>query len=713
MPDEPQKSQADSPATQPGDGAATVPKPATPAENPSTEVKGAAEAAASAKKAIDAATNATPTESDTIGQNGSIQDNDSNRYINEEFARCPFTEEAVPFDNGQQYQINIFFAPKYLFDSEKNYFTAESYTFLSYNRNVREVVIEDRLARFGLSGHIDIINTGEHLNHILDRTNCYYLVVNFRLKEGDTAGIRFEPYIFDITSVANIVDDTGENKQVLRLEFVDMFTYIAMQHSMASILKYDPSISKKTSYREVFRVIMDYFKRFVTVNYNGLYSVKKDILFPTDNRGASANTSALVENSFRKMDPTCTILEGLEILLRDAGSPIRSSKGFKDRFNDFDYMLVPVFYREEYPDLYGIYRLVFDPPPDQVRKDPSAATSGMSSFLKGVVEKTAEITGGVMDILAGAGVSSAAGDKADIRRELKKTGTALGGGKLPKTQFTEEGRSFYENFNGTSDCIMLRPCSLRDIHMPFALCFTNGGNFIYESINPAKDGEGKLTEGELRFKCMNGRSELGIANYMYYPTNQNLVQKLWKNMILCNMGQQDGQASTVLIEFNWIYQYYIYNFLGYGTGNTDGYTSNITPSFYLAQQNKRITDSSVVADFSEMNANFQVIRSTSDLNEALVYIGKNLTSFVTQNDTYQFRIRGNIFRHPNEIIKVSNNRSLGANPAVSIHTDLANNDYILVYITSVKHTWRGSSYTNDISANKIYERLVNDTRTGV
>ena len=80
-----------------------------------------------------------------------------------------------------------------------------------------------------------------------------------------------------------------------------------------------------------------------------------------------------------------------------------------------------------------------------------------------------------------------------------------------------------------------------------------------------------------------------------------------------------------------------------------------------------------------------------------------------QDDTYQFRVRGNIFRHPNEIIKISNNSSLAANPAVAIHTDMANNDFILVYITSVKHTWEGAHYTNDISANKIYERLVNDT----
>lgn len=698
MPEEP-KSKADTPAVAAGD--AKGPADALKAAQPSTEKK---EAEENSKKTTAAETSEKKQETAKVESSSSLQDNDSHRYLNEELAKATYQEGAVAFDNGQRYQISIFFAPKFLFDGKVNYFTDENYTFLSYNKNVKTIVIEDKLAHFGTSGYIDVVNTGEHLNHILDRLNCYHLVINFRLEENEERGIRFEPYIFDITNVANIVDDSGENKQILRLNFVDMFSYIAMQHSMATLLKYDPSINKKTSYRQVFKVVMDYFKRFILVNYNNIYSIKKDVLFGDDNRGASANVSALVENSFRKMDPTCTIYEGLEILLRDAGTPIKSTDGFREKFNDFDYMLVPVFYKEEYSDLHGIYQKVFDPLVDNKKKDPSSNSSGLSSFLKGVVQKTATVA---------VAFSQLFGDTAGIKqidKEMSKNGgTGVSESKLPTTTLTKDKQTIYKDFNGTSDCLLLRPCTMRDIQMPFVLCFNDKSNIIFESINPAKDADGKYTEKENSFNCMNGRSDLGIANYMYFPTNQNMVQKLWKNMVICNMGQQDGQASAVMIDFNWVYFYYIYNFLGYGTGRRDGYTSNITPSFFLAYQNNRITDSSVIQDFSEMNANFHVVRSTSDLNEALIHIGKNLTSFVTQNDTYQFRVRGNLFRHPNEIIKVSNNNALAANPAVAIHTDMANNDYILVYITSVKHTWEGAHYTNDISANKIYERLVNDT----
>lgn len=704
MPEEP-KSKAEEPAVAAGDAKAPAPEKAA-----ADAVKGAqqpqaakTDAAENSSKTTAANTSSTKQETAKVESSGSLQDNDSRRYINEEYAKAPFKDAALSFDNGQRYQISIFFAPKFLFDGNVNYFTEENYTFLSYNKNVKTIVIEDKLAHFGFTGYIDVVNTGEHLNHILDRLNCYHLVINFRLEEDEERGIRFEPYILDITNVANVVDNSGENKQILRLNFVDMFSYIAMQHSMATLLKYDPSINKKTSYRQVFKVVMDYFKRFVNVNYNGIYSIKKDTIFDEDNRGASANVSALVENSFRKMDPTCTIYEGLEILLRDAGSPVKSSDGFREKFNDFDYMLVPVFYREEYSDLHGVYQKVFDPTPEETKKDPSTNASGISSFLKGVVEKTADIASGISQLFG-----DTSGVK-EIEREMKKSGINASESKLPTTALTQNKQTFYPNFNGTNDCLLLRASTMRDIQMPFVLCFNENTNIIFESINPAKNQNGEYTEKEASFNCMNGRSDLGIANYLYFPTNQNMVQKLWKNMVICNMGQQDGQASAVMIDFNWVYFYYIYNFLGYGSGQRDGYTSNITPSFFLAYQNNRITDSSVIQDFSEMNANFQVVRSTSDLNEALVLIGKNLTSFVTQNDTYQFRVRGNIFRHPNEIIKISNNSSLAANPAVAIHTDMANNDFILVYITSVKHTWEGAHYTNDISANKIYERLVNDT----
>lgn len=134
--------------------------------------------------------------------------------------------EPFSFDNAQQFKITVFFAPKFLFDDNENYFTQDHWTYLEYNKDIKSIVIEDKLARFGVRGHIDIINTGEHLNTILDRLNCYYLVINFTLLEGENAGFKFEPYILDVIHVSNIVDNTGDTKQTLRLDFVDMLAYI-------------------------------------------------------------------------------------------------------------------------------------------------------------------------------------------------------------------------------------------------------------------------------------------------------------------------------------------------------------------------------------------------------------------------------------------------------------------------------------------------------
>lgn len=408
------------------------------------------------------------------------------------------------------------------------------------------------------------------------------------------------------------------------------------------------------------------------------------------------------------MDPTCTIYEAMQILLRDAGGPITSTEGFRAGYNDFDYMLVPMFFKEEYADLHGAYQRVYDPVNASKWTDMSSNNKKSLKWMQKVVRETAKAVDDFTT--ARKALYGKFNDKERNEKFAMMEKSSLGQSVSSTTQLKHEKMLICHNFNGTNDALILRPMTLRDVHMPFVLCFTNGGDIIYESINPSKkkDENGKTvyTDDEKKFRCMNGRKDLALARYSYYPTNQNLVQKLWKNMIICNTGQQDGAGSVSLIEFNWIYQYYLYNFLGLGTGRTDGYISNVTPPFFLAQKENRITDATLLSDFYEMNANFQLCRSASDLNEALLLIGKNLTSFVTQNDTYQFIIRGDLFRHPNEIIKLSNDTSSPTNnPAVSIHTDLVNNEYILMYTTSVTHVWEGSSYHNEVSANKIYERL--------
>lgn len=638
----------------------------------------------------------TETKATVVPKTTRLSDNSAELFINEEFAKAPDLFEPISFDNAQQFKITAFFAPKYLFDDNKNYFTPDNWTFLKYNQDIMSIVIEDKLARFGIRGHMDIINTGEHLNFILDRLNCYYLVINFTLMEGEDSGIKFEPYILEVVDVSNIIDNSGDMKQMLRLTFVDMFSYICQQHSMATVLKYDPNINKRTSYREVFEVIMNYMKRFVKVNYNGIYSIKKDLLFKEDYGGLNANVQALIESSFKKMDPSCTVYEALDILLKDCGAPIRSYKNFKQKYNDFDYMLVPMFFKEEYSDFCGIYQYIFDPVDTKNFKDFSSNSKSISSFLQAqqnILDTGVKVKNFISKIFGGT-----------VTREK---------GKLvrnAKSQFCNEGQLAIPNFNGTKYTLVMRPMTLRDIHMPFRICFSKGANMVSESINPATDEDGNYTKKEKSFIALNGRRVLGIGNYRYFPTNQLLVQKLWKNMVISNAGQQEGQTTTVLIEFNWIFQYYIYNFLGKGTGSIENYTSNITPSFFLALSAGRINDDSITKDFHELNANFIITRSESDLQEALIYIGKNLCSFVTQNDTYQFTIRGDLFRHPNEIIKISNSKTEdGTNPNIALNTDLAKNDYILMYTTSVTHTWEGSHYYNDISANKIYERIVNDT----
>lgn len=98
--------------------------------------------------------------------------------------------------------------------------------------------------------------------------------------------------------------------------------------------------------------------------------------------------------------------------------------------------------------------------------------------------------------------------------------------KNAKSQFCNIGQLTVPNFNGTNYTLIMRPMTLRDVHMPFFLCFTKTDQeqrAVLESINSAEDSDGNPTAKENQFIALNGRSKLGIGNYRYFPTNQQLV----------------------------------------------------------------------------------------------------------------------------------------------------------------------------------------------
>lgn len=575
-------------------------------------------------------------------------------YENEQWAKIEKEgQEPMGFSNGQSLAITIFFAPKFVIDPKKRFDLSEM-VFLDYNERVRQLVIEDDIEHFGWAGFIEFVNKGEAYNTILDRINCYHLIINITEQLDDVRRIKYEPYVCEVMGVENLSDPEDE-QQVVRLRFVDRLQGIAQSHSIASVLKMQGSLTRKTNYKDVFSSIISYLLRFVRTNLDDGVEFKKDILFSRER--LDTDYQSLIEYSFKKLDPTATILEAMETLLRDCGTAIKASKGFLEKYNDIGNVIVPFFVREEYPDMVNGYMAVYGENARVGAEDPERAKQ---------LESGSE--------------------------EVDRTGEVM-----------------FKNFGREGTTLLYRPITFRDFLMPFQLAFVKDNRVIFESINPARDKDGKLTENERRFTVMNGRTDVPIDDCKFYPMEPQLAAKSWKNMVICNSGQQEN--STVLITFNWIYQYYVNVFLGADGTDNDFRVSNITPDFYLVEKEGLITNSGLVSDFNEMNANFFVTRSKNDTNEALMLIGKQLTQMVLLNSSYTFTIQGSLRRHPNEIVKFSRNLARpDTNDPTNLYTDFVRNDYTLLYVTRVRHVFTGTTYYNTVDASRIYDSLANETR---
>lgn len=174
-------------------GGTTTPGPPPPTESTdTTPLNPPTPTETTDATAVGDTTSTTPTEEKTdtekptnktekVEETDTLSDNDASLYINEIYAKVPFRMQPQSFDNGQQIQFTIFFAPKYIFSNNGEGFNETDFTFIEYGKQVKRLAIEDKLSRFGISGYIDVDNTGEHLNTIFDRLNCYHLVINIRI----------------------------------------------------------------------------------------------------------------------------------------------------------------------------------------------------------------------------------------------------------------------------------------------------------------------------------------------------------------------------------------------------------------------------------------------------------------------------------------------------------------------------------------------------
>lgn len=247
----------------------------------------------------------------------------------------------------------------------------------------------------------------------------------------------------------------------------------------------------------------------------------------------------------------------------------------------------------------------------------------------------------------------------------------------------------------------------KNLLMPFKMAFEgkNEKSIIYENINPPLDEKGRILDSESYFAPGNGVVFSPLSESVDIPPSNFLVGLGWKNLSL--MSENPSCSSNILVFWNWIYEFYKSAFLHIGKNivakkSKKQVKPNIDPHFHVMESNK-LTGGDAET-FAKINSNTIILKSTNVLQEALYHVGRAIKSYIFMNSMFGFKIKGSVFRHPGEIIKINsgtNSPEDESSIAIVGGLEAMTNKFVFAYTTGVVHMFNGSSYENLIYANKI------------
>lgn len=562
-------------------------------------------------------------------------------FLNINYALVDEELEDVIHTNSGNFKISIFLSKKFKFNDDN--FKKSNNIFLKYNDTVTNIVLRDSLDSIGLSGYIDVNNASSYLDVFLQRHNNYYLIINITEYDNDNKPkIKYEPYIFDIDKVQNLSSPNKENKK-LRIYLVDVMTSILKTHSIASVIKFNREIIQASSYKKIFEIILDYVKKNIQINTNNKYEYKKDLLYGVN---TTCSGNALNGNDTEaKMENL--VMYSFSKISRDASIYEAMNELLKDCCTS---LKTPSGFKEKYTEI-GDVLIPF------YFKEEYADNYNFYNTLW------------------------TENDKAN---DIKKVE--------------------YNEYGGKSSKLKLRPMTMRDIYMPFHIAWGSPKLGVYENINP----DSSKIDNTI---SINGVYQKEILSMQFNPIDINSARKIWKNVIFLDSSNDGNSGNCTLIFFSWFYDYFQHVFLNCDTNQTsnDYRVSNVQPSFHVLSRLEQIKHASADGDtfnnlFDEYNAYTFASQTQDVLMECLRLMGKNLASFILLNDSYTFRISGNLLRRPNEIVKFGFRGSKGELvQELSMQTDINFNDYSFMYIKEVTHQFQGNYYYNDMVGCKICE----------
>lgn len=268
--------------------------------------------------------------------------------------------------------------------------------------------------------------------------------------------------------------------------------------------------------------------------------------------------------------------------------------------------------------------------------------------------------------------------------------------------------NYGEGDNASIKAIMFkRGLYLKHLQMPFQLAFCEEEPMIYETLNPKKNQQGAVAEEEEKFNPLNGYTVTEIEDAVELPFDGNMGGLLWKNLSLMSDGASG--SSNALIYFNWIFEYYKHAYLNFEENfiKKEFNREAVPPvdPYFLRLERLNLTGGDK-EKFAKINSFTARLRSTDPIKEAFWHVGRSIKSYIFLNALFGFKIRGNLLRHPGEIMKINYN-SGEAEPEFSSQNvalgggDALENGYVLAFTTKIAHCFNGNTYKDIISATKI------------
>lgn len=531
----------------------------------------------------------------------------------------------------------------------------------SYGREVSSITITQTVSSYGISATVEINDSLGSVSTIAEFSPNYYFVISiFNITEEDNGVSKGYMTQPYVFEIEECIPKSpdGSSSKIYQFKLKDIISSTLGKVCYGNLLLEYPGFVNLGSFCDIYNTILEYAGKIINIVHNKEYYVDCTINFIEDN--ADSYNELLKSVIFKDLDISMNCYSLMNYIYRHAAKEIATPAHFTG--DNPGNILMPLLLQDEVEDIRSEYR----------------------RYFKRTVKKK------IVDNIS------------------------------------------FENSNDapyvTKASYIRRALYAKNILMPFELAFNSSGEtdekaIIYENINPLKDKNDNILESEKIYLPMNGYVFSPIEDSVDIPPNGANIGLGWKNLAL--ISDTPNGSSNLLIYFNWIYDYYLEVFLNekkshLATKLKEFITPSSDPHFHVMEI-AGLTGGDAET-FAKMNANTIILKSTDPLKEALYHVGRTIKSYILTNSLYGFKIKGDLLRHPGEIIKINSpSKNIDEFSTVSVIGGLfaAANNHILAYTNSIIHIFQGNIFKDLIYCNKIcninvegYEKVISDKKAG-